>query len=238
RRWTYADPRVRNGAFRLDLGQPTSIDHLSLECGGPYFVQPFKSQECVAGSVSTDLRIWQQVSFFVNGNIEASLSGSPIRYIRLNGCPDLIREVRGYHQGQPLNRTGWRASNLFARYGSAPAIQAWSLKFRLDEAAPGAYLALAVHGEFGAELATAALRAGDGYIGAATRSPSFPSNTWEGPVRRTGGNYTYYFPVTQAMLGLDLEAVVMLLRGGKPDVCPELWVTSYPQPFARLKMEV
>ncbi len=72
---------------------------------------------------------------------------------------------------------------------------------------------------------------GDSYRGAARRSPSFPGNTWEGPIRRTGGNYTYYFPVTPDLIGRDLEAVVMLLRGGKPDVRPELWVTSYPQPY-------
>lgn len=72
---------------------------------------------------------------------------------------------------------------------------------------------------------------GDSYRGAARRSPSFPGNTWEGPICRTGGNYTYYFPVTPDLIGRDLEAVVMLLRGGKPDVRPELWVTSYPQPY-------
>ena len=231
RRWGYADPRVRGGSFRLDLGRVTAIDHLRLECGGAYFVQPLKSQECIGGSISSDLRHWQPVRFFVTGDIEGALPGTPVRYVRIHPCPDLIREVRGSYQGQPLSRAGWRASNLLARYGSAPAVQAWSIKVRLDEAAPGAYLALAVHGEFGAELITAALRVGDGYIGAAHRSPSFPGNTWEGPVSRTGGNYTYYFPVTPELLGRDLEAVVMLLRGGKPDVRPELWVTSYPQPF-------
>ena len=238
RRWGYADPRVRRGSFRLDLGRVTAMDHLRLECGGPYFVQPLKWQEALGGSVSADLRTWQDVRLFVTGDIEGTLPGTPIRYLRLDTTPDLVREVRGYHQGQALSRAGWRASNLFARYGSAPATQAWSLKFRLDEAAPGAYLALAVHGEFGAELVTAALRASDGYVGAARRSPSFPSNTWEGPASRTGGNYTYYFPVTPELLGRDLEAVVMLLRGGKPDVRPELWITSYPQPFVAREVVV
>lgn len=232
RRWTWSDMRVRQNNFRLDLGRPTAIDHLRLECGGPYFVQPLKWQEAVRGSVSADLRQWQQVRLFVTGDIEGPLPGTPVRYLRLDACPDLIREVRGFHQGRALNRAGWRASNLFASYRNAPAIQSWSLKFRLEETVPGAYLALAVHGEFGAELITAALRAGDRLIGAPRRSPSFPCNPWECPIRRTGGNYTYYFPVTPEMVGSNLEAVVLLLRGGKPDVRPELWVTAYPQPFA------
>lgn len=232
RRWAGTDMRVRQNAFRLDLGQPTAIDHLRLECGGPYFVQPLKWQEAVGASVSADLRRWDPVRLFVTGDIEGSLPGDPIRYIRLGSCPDLIREVRGSYQGRALNRAGWRASNLFATYGSAPAVQAWSLRFRLDEAAPGAYLALAVHGDFGPELITAAVRAGERLIGAPRRSPSFPCNPWECPVRRTGGNYTFYFPVTPDMVGVEAEAVVLLLRGGKPEVRPELWLTAYPQPFA------
>lgn len=233
RRWTYADPRVRNGCFRLDLGSAMPVDHLSLECGGPYFVQPLKWQECVGGSVSADLRRWQEVRFLVTGGLEGDLPGTPVRYVRINLCPDLIREVRGSFRGRSLSRAGWRASNLFAAYWSAPAVQAWTLKFRLNEASPGAYLALAVHGAFGAELLTAALRRGDGYVGCARRSPSFPSNTWEGPLRRPAGNYTYYFPVTPELLGQELEAVVLLLRGGKPDVRPELWVTSQQPHTAR-----
>lgn len=232
RRWRGVDLRVRQNAFRLDLGRPTPIDHLCLECGGPYFVQPLKWQEAVGASVSADLRHWEPVRFFVTGDIEGALPGKPIRYIRFDNCPDLVREVRGSYQGRALSRTGWRASNLFATYGSAPAVQAWSQRFRLDEAAPGAYLALAVHGESGAELVTAALRVGDRRLGAPRRSPSYPANPWECPVRRTSGNYTYYFPVTPDLLGAEAEAVVLLLRGGQPDVRPELWVTSYPRPFA------
>jgi hypothetical protein len=222
----------RGGAFRLDLGRLTRIDHLRLECGGPYFVQPLKWQGCTGGAVSADLRHWQQVRFYVTGDLEGALPGTPVRFVRLDTTPDLVREVRGCYQGKSLSRTGWRASNLFPGYGAAPAVQAWSLKFRLNEAAPGAYLALAVHGEFGTELVTAALRNSKAYIGAPRRSPSFPSNAWEYPVLRTGGNYTYYFPVTPELLGRDLEAVVLLLKGGKPQVRPELWITSYPQPYA------
>jgi len=229
RRYGHADPRGRRGCFRLDLGRETAMDFLRLECGGQYFVQPLKWQESVGGAVSADLRTWRHVRFFVTGDIEADLPGTPIRYVRLDTCPDLVRKVRGYQSGQALCRAGWRASHLFPGFGSA--IQAWSLTFRLDEAAPGAYLALAVQGEFGAESVTAALRLSDGYVGAARRSPSFPSNTWEYPVCRTDGNYTYYFPVTQELLGREVEAIVLLLRGGKPDVRPELWITSYPYPF-------
>jgi len=225
--------RIRGGAFRLDLGAPTRIDHLQLVVGGDYALQPIKSQEGVWGAVSADLKTWTQVHFFATEDLTARLPGEqPIRYVRLDGCPDHITEVRGSFRGEALDRTGWRASNLFGRYRSAPATGAWSLKFTLDEAAGGAYLAIACHGRHGAEAVYAALRVADGYAGAPTRSPSYPSNTWECAVRQTDGHYTYYIPVTDEMVGPPLEAVALLLKGGESDIRVEAWLTAYPVPLA------
>ena len=58
-----------------------------------------------------------------------------------------------------------------------------------------------------------------------------PLATFEGAVRKTGRNYTYYVPVTPEMLGKELEAVVLLLKGGNPKIQPEVWLTTYPIPF-------
>ncbi len=233
----YRPLRIRGGAFRLDLGQPTRIDHLHLAVGGDYALQPIKSQEGVWAAVSADLKTWTQVRFFATEDLAAQLPDeSPIRYIRMDGCPDRITEVRGSFQGRPLDRAGWRASNLFGRYRSAPATHAWSLKFTLDEAAPGAYLAIACHGQHGAEAAYAALRVGDSYAGAPRRSPSYPANTWEGAVCQTDGNTTYYISVTEDMIGQALEAVVLLLKGGESDIRVEAYLTAYPVPMARKEL--
>jgi hypothetical protein len=230
RRW--GEMRVRGGAFRLDLGEPTRIDRLVLEVDDDYDLQPLKNQEGVWGSVSADLKTWRRVGFFAHPDIAADLPDEPIRYVRLDGCPDRVRHVRGFRRGEALDRTKWRASNLLGRYQWAPAERAWAMPFTLDQARPGAYLAIAIHGQCGRECAYAALRVGDHYAGAPRRSPSFPSNTWECPVRQTDGNCTYYIPVTETMVGEPLEAVVLLLKGGDPDIRVEAWLTAYPIPYA------
>ncbi len=236
RRWP-RDLRIRGGAFRLDLGRPTFIDRLVLQVGGDYHLQPLKSQEAVIGEVSHDLQQWTAVTYFATDDLEAALPAEqPIRYIRLPRCPDLIRHVHGYRAGKPLDRTGWRAGNLFAPYRSAPAEQAWELAFTLDEAAPGSYLAIAIHGEHGHELAYAALRCKGRPIGAPRRAPSFPANTWEVPVRQMPGNYTYYFPITPDMIGRRIEAIVLLLRGGDAAIRPEVWLTAHPIPRTRRRL--
>ena len=233
----YRPMRIRGGGFRLDLGQPTLIDHLHLAVGGDYELQPIKSQEGVWAAVSADLKTWTPVRFFATEDLAAELPAeSPIRYIRMDGCPDKITEVRGSFRGRPLDRSGWRASNLFGRYRSAPATHAWSLKFKLDQAAPGAYLAIACHGKHGAEAAYAALRVGDGYAGSPRRSPSYPANSWEGTVAQTDGNTTYYIPITAEMIGKPLEAVVLLLKGGLSDIQVEAWLTAYPVPMTKKEL--
>jgi len=235
RRWY--DVRVRGGAFRLDFGEAITIDQLTLTVGGDYFLQPLKSEEAIWGAVSADLHTWTPVQFFITEDIAGQLPADmPIRYLRLNGCPDLIREVRGSYRGRALPRSKWRASNLFAEYNSARATQAWQLPVTLTEAPAGSYLAVAIHGDHGNELVYAAVRMGDTYVGAPRRSPSFPSNTWEYPVRRVNGNYTYYIPVTPEMVGQKLDIVVLLLNGGNPDIRPEAWITGYPVPWEKRRL--
>jgi hypothetical protein len=236
-----SDMRVRGGAFRLDLGAPTMLDRLVLEVGDDYGLQPLHPQEGVWASVSADLRTWWRVPFFCTENVEGRIpDGEPVRYIRFDGCPDRIRHVRGYYRGRALDRTGWRASNLLATYGSAPATAAWSCAFTLPDHVTGAYLCIALYGEFGHELGYAAVRMGDRVIGAPRRSPSFPYNAWECHIwKPVTGNYTYYIPVTPDMIGQPLEAVALLLRGGVAEALrAEAWVTAYPIPYGSRELVV
>ncbi|HEY3330243.1 MAG TPA: hypothetical protein VGK19_09505 [Capsulimonadaceae bacterium] len=237
RRWQHIERSIRGGSFRLDLGEPVMIDQLKLEVRGDYYLQPIKSQEGVWGSVSADLKSWRSVRFFADTDLEADLpADSPIRYVRIEQCPDLIWQVRGYYRGKQLDRTLWKASNLFATYGFARATHAWSLNFKLTGAPVGSYIAIAIDGNHGRELAYAALRTDDGYIGAPRRSPSYPANTWEVPIASTDGNYTYYFPITAEMVDKPLDAVVLVLNGGNPDIKPTVWVTAYPEPMSRVRL--
>ncbi len=238
RRWSdVPDVRVRRGAFRLDFGQAIQIDRLLLECGHDQFLAPFKSEEGVRCEVSADLRTWRTFIGFASTNIEVHIAGDePIRYVRFEGTPELVRHVRGYRRGVALQRSKWRASNLFAQYRTAVAKHAWSATFTLEEVAPGAYLALAMHGPHGSELAHVGVRTVKGYMGAARRAPSFYSNTWEVPVRPTEGNHTFFFPLTQEHLGVPMEAFAFVLNGGNEEVQPKLWLTAYPIPLVRQRI--
>ncbi|MDR3688903.1 MAG: hypothetical protein P4L46_05950 [Fimbriimonas sp.] len=245
RRW--GDVRIQGGSFRLDLGRPTNIDRLVLEVGDDYDLQPLKSEEGVWGSVSEDLRTWLPQQFWCSDQITAEIRGDrPIRYVTINRCPDRIRHVRGYLGGKALDRTGWRASNLFASSEMAPFARAWAHDFEVTEAPLGSYLAIAIEGVHGVEKAYAALRVGAGYAGAPRRSPSFPSNTWECPVATTDRNTTYFIPLTKEMIGQPLQAVVLLLGHRKypwdpasvPEIelVPKVWVTAYPNPHSAVNV--
>lgn len=208
--------------------------------------------ECVA-EVSSDLVNWSPVLFrpldvpteeqrtvpiakittngagltWANGRVEvleAEVEQS-VRYLRMPNAPDRISEVEAYSNGKALDRSAWRGSNLFASYESAPAVAAWSGKLRLDEAAPGSYLCIALNGTHGVEMAYAALRINGRYVGAPDRSPSYPSMVWEYMVRASQRDYTYYIPVTSDMIGSDIEVVVLGMDGGAIEITPEVWVT-------------
>ena len=154
-----------------------------------------------------------------------------IRYLRIYGAPQRIAEIEAYLNEQKLNRSKWRASNLFFSYKDNPAVSAWSLSFRLEEIHKNSYLAVALPGHHGNEGAYAAIRIGDKYIGAPDRSVSFPSNTWEYYNVESGSNYTYYFPINQEMVGKNLEIVVLILKNGFNEIKPEAWITAYPIPY-------
>ena len=238
RRWPWTgELRIRGGNFRVDFGKPVLMDRLVLEAGNERDLQPLKWQEAARGAVSADLKTWVPVSGFVTGDIEMEIPPDmPIRYFRLSTSPDLIREVRGSYRGKALDRSGWRASNLFASYRSAPAEVSWSARFVLNEIAPNSYLVIAAHGEHGNELASAAIRTPSGYIGAHGRAPSFRSNTWECPVRTTEGNTSWFFRVDPSLVGQPLEAVLLGLKGCGKQIRAELWTTCYPLPNARFRL--
>ena len=150
--------------------------------------------------------------------------------MRVFGAPTRIAEIEGYQDGSLLDRSKWRASNLLGAYEKHPAVDAWSLTFTLDEIPVGSYLAIALPGRHGKEGAWAALRVEGEPVGAPDRSLSFPSNTWEYKNSESDSNYTYYVPLTEAMVGKKLEAVVLVLEGGSSGIKPELYITAYPPP--------
>ena len=225
---------LNGGSLRIDLGEAINLDTLIVKPGSEYALQPFKYDETIWASVSSDLKNWTEMPLVAGKEIVMNLDPKrKLRYVRFNGTPDKIVEIQGYYDGTELNRAKWRASTLFSRFSRVSPRKAWQHTFTLNEIPRGSYLAIALNGEHGIEGAYAAIRVNGEPVGAPDRSVSFPANTWEYPARKRSSNYTYYVPLTEDMKGAKIDAVVLGLKNGSDNFKPEVWITAYPAPYSQ-----
>jgi len=223
----------KGGALRVDFGRPIRIEMLAVILKDVLAVQAYFAGGETLAETSTDLRAWSPAKVTASENVLtiAAAADAEVRYVRLLNAPVKVLEIEGLFQGERLDRSKWRASNLFGWYGKTPAVKSWSGSFVLDEAAKGSYLAIPLEGRHGREGAFAALRVGGRLVGAPDRSVSYPTNVWEFRVEPKAENYTYYVPVTPEMIGQKIEVVVLGLNKDMLDFKPEVWITAYPIPF-------
>ncbi|MCX6874955.1 MAG: hypothetical protein NTW21_14280 [Verrucomicrobia bacterium] len=248
---------IWQGALRIDMGKATPLHQLVLR----NVDLRFNPKEIF---VSADLKDWRAVATRAEPErpseatvLKGSYSGTkewetiqvnritidlptglgPLRYLKIPGKAINVGEAIGYANGVQLDRTAWRASNVFADYAKAPAQRAWSGSFRLDEAATGSYLVIPCHGKHGRDGAYAALRMDGRWIGAPQRAKAYPANPWETGNGHPDDNFSYFFPVTEDMLGVSIDAVVMQFESeGNPKIplgefSSEVWLTAYPIPY-------
>jgi hypothetical protein len=231
--------RLPGKTFRLDLGKPLRVDEIVLRVRDRQAADISPDYDSFAKDaaveVSSDLSTWRPVapSWGGRGTIAVlkPADDAPVRYLRVRGAPRRLCEVEAYRDGKPLDRTGWRASNLFDDYAQVPALAAWRLAFKLETVSKNACLAVALNGHHGPERGWAALRVDGRPVGAPDRAVSFPSNTWEYQNVEADGDSTYFFPLPASAAGKTIEAVVLILRGGETGIRPEAWLTAYPPPF-------
>ena len=115
--------------------------------------------------------------------------------------------------------------------------------FILDEAARGSYLVVASIGHHGRDGAYAALHVDGRPVGAPSRAVSYPANPWEYGNHRAPSGLSYFFPVTDDMIGKKIEAVVMQFESEDKrravelgQLEPEVWITAYPVPYEAKKL--
>ena len=233
----YKDLSIEAGTLRLDLGSVQAVDTITLHSRDEASIAPLKIAEGMVGEVSTDLKTWHEVHFLAATTMEIEMSekGFPVRYFRMSEAPLWLSEITARHKGKDLDRNGWRASNLFGYYDTMQFTHAWQLDTTLDEIAPDAYLAVGVPGEYGAESVYAALRVDGQLIGAPDRAPAYPANSWEFPVQRVEGNYTYYIPLDSDWAGKRLE-IVLLGRESASEILPSVWLWREAKPLATKRL--
>lgn len=247
---------IHGGAFRLDLGEAIKLDQVVMR----NVDDSFKPK---VAHVSTDLQTWHSVPIKIEAEsnpkarvlrrsytvskewseinvnkLTIDIEKSKVRYIRIPGRAANIAEVSGLHDGKSVDRSKWRASNVFAAYPAAPAQRAWQGEFTLNEAAPGSYLVVACKGQHGRDGAYASLRINGKLVGAPRRAVSYPCNPWEYGNSRSHQGLSYFFPVTEDMIGNKIEAVVLQFNSEdkrRPvalgQIKPEVWLTAYPVPY-------
>lgn len=225
----HKDLRIARNAFRLDLGEALSLDRLVFETASSYNMQPIKNHEAVRGFVSSDLNEWTMVRGFAEFDITFDLkSAPPFRYFKMLPCPDRVNAVRGFVGGQTLDRSGWRASNLFAHEFKAEA--AWSATVTVDQVFPGSYLVIPVFGPHVPESVYAGARCGDEYLGASRRAAAYPVNPFECPVTK-GKSYSYFIPLEQRHAGKEIEVYLLGNKQcAKDELTSAIWITAYPAP--------
>jgi hypothetical protein len=181
---TFFIARLEGRALRIDFGEPIKMDRLVIKIRDKYEldINPplHRFGEDNVAEVSSDLKTWIPVGRW-SGKGTIAIAKIPdetlIRYVRVQGAPRRVAEVKGYKDGIELDRSKWRSSNLFLPYAKKIAKQAWSSSFELDEVQKGSYLAVALNGRHGDEGAYAALRIDGLPVGAPDRAVSYPSNT-------------------------------------------------------------
>ena len=236
----WGDQRLGNSSFCLDLGAVVQLDSITFRINDQYSLQPLKPGEGQTAWISEDLGAWDQITFLAGENMcfEPGEEQS-FRYLRFNPAPLRIAEIQGYRLGESVSRDRWRASNLFKTYveqhwwkpNEFKAAGSWKAEFQLEEIPDNSYLCVAINGIHGVEEAYAAFRIDGHYVGCPDRSPSFPSNAWEVPPRKTDKNYTYYLPLEKEMKGKKIEAIVLGFNPEKLDLSPEVYISAYPVPY-------
>lgn len=235
---TFFIARLDKRALRVDFGELIKLDRLVIKVRSKYehdINPPMHAfdRDSLA-EISPDLKNWIPVgSWHGKGTIAIAKipADQPFRYVRIHGAPQRIAEIEGYLGRQKLDRSKWRASNLFFSYRDKTAEAAWSASFKLREIPKNSYLAIALNGRHGDEGAYAAVRINGKAAGAPGRAVSFPSNTWEYFNVEVDSNYTYYVPLSKGMVGKSIDVVVLVLKGGENAFTPEVYLTAYPIPF-------
>lgn len=225
-----ANNELPDKVFRIDLGKTIQLDSLILrKISGKTVIQKVE--------VSSDLSSWKSIKFGQQDKdlkIDFSNKKEIFRYLRIDNSLESVAEIDGFYNGKPVNRSDWRASNLFGSFAGKEFSKAWAGGFTLNEIAKNSYLAIAIPGKYSGESVYAAIRVNGKLYGATDRSLSYPSNTWEAPVfPNFTGDYTYYVPLTPEMKNKHIEVVVIGNSAKIQELKSEVWITAYPIPYEK-----
>jgi hypothetical protein len=221
--------------LRLDLGEVQQVDELLITVPDVFSLFPLLPEEGNVVEISNDLKTWEQITYLADKDIVIPI-GKQVRYLRFRKFPQQITEIEGIASGKKLDRTLWKASNLFAHPAYKKAQKAWKTTVVLDEVPANSYLCVAINGKHGKEGAYVAAKVDGKLIGAPDRAPSHLCNPWEGFNARREENYTYYIPVDETFKGKTIELFVLGYDKDNSDFSSEVWISAYPFPWEKIRL--
>ncbi len=219
-------------SFRLDLGEVQQLDELKIFVPDVFSLLPLQPAEGQIMEVSTDLKNWEEITYLASCEMDIKID-KPVRYLRFRNFPQQVREIEGFTNGKKLDRSEWRASNLFAHPRFKKVEKAWTKTIVLDEVPANSYLCVAINGLHGKEGAYVAAKIDGELVGAPDRAPSHLCNPWEYFNPRRDANYTYYIPVNKEHVGKEIELFVLGYDKDNLDYLSEVWISAYPFPWEK-----
>jgi hypothetical protein len=229
--------RVKGGALRLDLGEIIDIDQLIVHVPNHFALHPLLPEEGNYVEISSDLKHWETITYMARTKMIIDIH-KKTRYLRFRRQPQQIVEIEGIFNGEVIDRSKWRASNLFAYPSRMKCEKSWSTTFTLPEVAEGSYLSIALNGKHGVEGAYVAAKIDGKLVGAPDRAASYPSNTWEYVNAKRDANYTYYIPLGESVVGKEIEIFVMAYDKDNLDIVPKVWISARNNGMQKIRLEL
>lgn len=221
--------------FRLDLGKVQHVDKIIVTVPDVFSLSPMKEAEGNIVEVSTDLKSWEPITYLAGTEMTIPV-GKSVRYLRFRSFARQIAEIEGLAAGKKLDRSNWKASNLFTHPARMRAVKAWKSTITLDEVPANSYLCVPINGVHGKEGAYVAAKIDGKLVGAPDRAPSMLCNPWEYFASGPSKNYTYYIPMKEEYIGKSIEIFVLGYDKANLNYKSEVWISAYPYPWERTKL--
>lgn len=227
--------RTVREAFRLDLGKVQHVDEIIVTVPDVFSLSPMKEAEGNFVEVSSDLKNWESITYLAGDKMTIPI-GKSVRYLRFKTFARQISEIEGIANGKQLDRSNWKASNLFTHPSAKRAVKAWKSTVTLDEIPANSYLCVAINGVHGNEGAYVSAKIDGELVGAPDRAPSMLCNPWEYFAAGPSKNYTYYIPMKEEYKGKSIELFVLGYDKSNLNYKSEVWISAYPFPWERTKL--
>lgn len=130
--------------------------------------------------------------------------GDTLRFIRLAEPMSRIYSLRLIRDGKDVTPPCPHANNLQAHYSKKRVEVLKEGTFTLPQYKNGAYLAIALNGEHGSELAFCGVKIDGELYGCPERAPDYKANMWEHRVISCESFLTCYYPLPEGLAGKEV----------------------------------